>query len=129
MQRVRQNIVTQRGKESTLHKQIKELEKGIIELKQTTLNSTDTQLLMEKLSKEKQKVFTLNSQMEHYEDKVINLIKQKEELLSGGKDKKISALKKNSESKQETRKLQTKIIELQSKISKLEAKLRPTSYE
>ncbi len=129
MQKVRQNITTQRTKELGLVSKIKELEKDVLKLKQSTLNSSDTELLMSKLSREKQKVATLNLQIEHFEDKVILLTKQKEELLSGSKNKNMSAKKKTTESKQETRKLQTKIIELQSKVSKLEAQLRPTSYE
>jgi uncharacterized protein YlxW (UPF0749 family) len=128
MQKVRQNIVTQRTKESTLLSQVKKLENNLIELKNSTLNSSDTQLLMNKLSKEKQKVATLNTQIEHYEKKVLSLTKEKHILLSGSQNKKNTENQKNDDSKQETRKLQTKIIELQSKVSKLEARLKPTSY-
>jgi len=129
MQRVRKNIISQRTKESTLTKQVKKLEETIAKLKASTLSDNDTQLVMDKLSKEKQKVATLNSQMEHYEDKISMLTKQKEDLVSGHKDKKATEKNKKNKSSSEMKLLQTKIIELQSKISKLEAKLRPKSYD
>ncbi|MEA2018403.1 MAG: response regulator [Campylobacterota bacterium] len=128
MQRVRQNIVTQRSKESGLVSHIKELENDIVKLKNTTLSSSDTQLILDKLSKEKQKVSALTLQIEHYEEKISSLTKQKDEMISGGINKIRDKSKNNKDSIQENRKLQTKIIELQSKVSKLEAKLRPNTY-
>ncbi len=129
MQRVRQNIMTQRTKESGLVKHVKELENDIIKLKRTSLDSSDTQLLIDKLNKEKQKVSKLGLQVEHYEEKVTTLTKQKDEWVSGGINKIRDKSKDKNDSQRENKKLQTKIIELQSKVSKLEAKLRPTSYE
>jgi len=129
MQRVRQNIITQRTKESGLVKHVKELEDDIIKLKRTSLDSSDTQLLIDKLNKEKEKVSKLGLQDEHYEEIVTTLTKQKDEWVSGGINKIRDKSKDKNDSQRENKKLQTKIIELQSKVSKLEAKLRPTSYE
>lgn len=128
MQRVRQNIINQRSKESELITQIKNLENDIIKLKHTTLSSSDTQLLIDRLDKEKQKVSSLTIQIEHYEEKIATLTKHKEELISGGISKRRENGKDRKDVIHENKKLQTKIIELQSKVSKLEAKLKPRTY-
>ena len=128
MQRVRKNIIAQRTKELELSKHIKELENDIDKLKRTSLGSNDTQLLIDKLNKEKHKNSKLILQVEHYEEKVSALTKQKEEWVSGGINKIREKGTNKNDYVHENKKLQTKIIELQSKVSKLEAKLRPTSY-
>jgi PAS domain S-box-containing protein len=128
MQKVRQNIMSQRTKETTLIKKVKELENQVAILNQSSLKNGDINLIMEKLSKEKQKVVKLNSQIEHYEREITNLLSQKDDFLAGTHDKKEKQQQKKNDSAKEMKRLQTKIIELQSKISKLEARNRPKSY-
>ena len=124
MQRVRKNILEQRTKESTLMQKIKELEAQIIQANQNNINSKDTEFIMASLNKEKQKVLSLNAQVTHYEKDVQALTKQKELIISNEKAKRIDMTQRLKELNAENHTLQSKVIELQSLITKLEGKAR-----
>ncbi len=125
MQRVRKNIVEQRSKESLLTNQIKELEKEIERLKLHSISNTDIKIIAEKLNKEKEKVARLNNQIEHYEREIKTLLEQKEHLVHDTIGQKTKETKQKKSANKDVHILQTKIIELQSKISKLEAQKKP----
>lgn len=127
MQRVRKNMIQQRTKESNLVKTTKELENQIEQIKASSISSKDTQVIMSSLAKEKQKVVTLNTQILHYEEKILKLTRQKQKIDGGDKVKKLEAMKKTQEHGNEKERFQSKIIELQATISKLEAKLKEKS--
>lgn len=127
MQRVRKNMIQQRTKESDLIKNTKELENQIEQIKASSISSKDTQVIMSSLAKEKQKVVTLNTQILHYEEKIVKLTKQKQKIDGGDKVKKLEAMKKTQEYGNEKERFQSKIIELQATISQLEAKLKEKS--
>lgn len=129
MQRVRKNMIQQRTKESDLVKTAKELENQIEQIKASSINSKDSQVIMSSLAKEKQKVITLNTQILHYEEKIVKLTKQKQKIDGGEKVKKLEAMKKTQEYGNEKERFQSKIIELQALVSKLEAKLKAKSVK
>jgi PAS domain S-box-containing protein len=124
MQRVRKNIVEQRGKESQLLSQIKQLEEENLKLQQNAVNSKDTEFAMSALTKEKQKVTALNAQLSHYEKEIAQLEKQKNNIVSEEKNKKIDMMKRVKELSSENNTLQSKVIDLQTTITRLEEKLR-----
>jgi PAS domain S-box-containing protein len=124
MQRVRKNMIQQRTKESGLLKTAKELENEIEKIKASSISTKDTQVIMNTLAKEKQKVITLNTQISHYEGKIVKLTQQKQKIDGEEKLKKLEAMKKVQDYINEKEKFQTKIIELQALVSKLEAKLK-----
>ncbi len=127
MQRVRKNMIQQRTKESNLVKTAKDLENQIEIIKASSISSKDSKVIMASLAKEKQKVVTLNTQILHYEEKIVKLTQQKQKIDGGDKVKKLEAMKKTQEYGNEKERFQSKIIELQSLVSKLEAKLKEKS--
>ena len=127
MQRVRKNIMEQRTKETTLQKRIKELEAQLQDLQAHSMSKQDTQMLIKSLNKEKQKVSKLTAQIGHYEQEILELTKQKNMMLEEDKEKKMREKKQKEYYLNEKEKFQSKIIELQAKISKLEAKLKATT--
>ena len=127
MQRVRKNIMEQRTKEATLQKRIKELEAQLQDLQTHSMSKQDTQMLIKSLNKEKQKVAKLMAQIGHYEQEILELTKQKNMLMEEDKEKKLREKKQKEHYLNEKEKFQSKIIELQAKISKLEAKLKATT--
>ena len=129
MQRVRKNMIQQRTKESDLLKTTKELENQIEHIKASSISSKDTQVIMNSLAKEKQKVVALNTQILHYEEKIVKLTQQKQKIDGDEKIKKLEAMKKTQEYGNEKEKFQSKIIELQALVSKLEAKLKAKSVD
>jgi len=129
MQRVRKNMIQQRTKESDLVKTTKELEHQIEQIKASSISSKDSQVIMSSLAKEKQKVITLNTQILHYEEKIVKLTKQKQKIDGGEKVKKLEAMKKTQEYGNEKERFQSKIIELQATISNLEAKLKEKNID
>ena len=124
MQRVRKNIIDQRGKESQLSTKIKNLESQVIKLNQNSANSKDTEFIVAALNKERQKVTTLNTQIAHYEKEIAGLTKQKNMIVSDEKEKRNEVMNRSKELSKENHQLQSKVIELQSNISNLEEKLR-----
>lgn len=129
MQRVRKNIVEQRGKEAQLSSRIKELEEENHKLQQNQINSKDTEFAMSALAKEKQKVTTLNAQLAHYEKEISLLEKQKNTIVSDEKNKKIEMMKRVKELSTENNTLQSKIIDLQAAITRMEEKLRGSTVD
>ena len=127
MQRVRKNIMEQRSKESDLSKQIKTLEAQNSKLTQGSVNSKDTEFIISALNKEKQKVLSLNAQVSHYEKEVMNITRQKDMIVSDEKTKKGELIQKSKDLSKENHTLQSKIIELQSVITKLQEKQRGTT--
>jgi len=127
MQRVRKNIMEQRSKESGLSKQIKTLEAQNSKLTQGSVNSKDTEFIISALNKEKQKVLSLNAQVSHYEKEVMNLTRQKDMIVSDEKTKKGELIQKSKDLSKENHTLQSKIIELQAVITKLQEKQRGTT--
>ncbi|MEA2051095.1 MAG: response regulator [Campylobacterota bacterium] len=127
MQRVRKNIMEQRSKESQLSMQIKTLEAEISKLHQNAVNSKDADFIMNSLNKEKQKVSTLNAQIGHYEKELAALTKQKDLIVSDEKNKKLEMMKRVKELSKDNHNLQSKVIELQSTISKMEEQKRGTT--
>ena len=79
---------------------------------------------MSTLAKEKQKVVSLNSQILHYEEQIIKLTQQKQKVDGDEKVKKLEAMRKTQDYANEKEKFQSKIIELQALVSKLESKLK-----
>ena len=126
LQRVRKNIMQHRAKESDLLKATKELENQIEKIKASSISSTDTQVIMNSLAKEKQKVITLNQQILHYEAQIVKLTHKKIKVDGHDKAQKLKEMKKKQEHGNEKEKLQSKIIELQSQISQLQARNRQT---
>jgi len=126
LQRVRKNMIQQRTKESDLLKNTKELENQIEKIKASSISSTDSQVIMNSLAKEKQKVITLNQQILHYEAKIVKLTHKKIKIDGHDKVKKLKEMKKKQEHGNEKEKLQSKIIELQSQISQLQSQNRQT---
>jgi PAS domain S-box-containing protein len=122
MQRIRQNIMQQRSKESVLESKIKVLEEQNMKLQQDATNGKDTDFIISSLNKEKQKVLALNAQVSHYEKEVSNLTKQKNQIVSDEKIKRTELLQKNKELREETSNQQSKIIELNTLINKLQHK-------
>lgn len=116
MQRVRQNIKEQRKKESELIQKIHTLEEEKKEILTTRLTQNETQIVLDKLTKEKKKVEVLKDQINHYELKIQLLLKQKEKLVQADQETKYQETKKKNESRKQMQQLQSKIIELQSKI-------------
>jgi len=126
MHKVRKNIIEQRTKESNLLKSTKELEEELIKIKFNYISYKDGQALLKKLEREKQKVLALNSQVFHYEQEIIKLKQQKEKVDENDKNKRIIEMKKREKYVNETVKLQSKVIELQSLISKQVAQNKAT---
>lgn len=124
MQRVRKNIVEQRGKESQLVSQIKQLEAQIEILQKKTVDAKDTDFIMNALSKEKQKTTALNAQIAHYERDVVALTKQKNQIVTEEKTKRQELAKRNKELAQEVSNLKSKVIDLQTTITRMEEKSR-----
>ena len=124
MQRVRKNMIQQRTKESGLLKTKKDLENEIEKIKASSISRKDTQVIMNALSKEKQKVVTLNTQISHYEEKIVKLTQQKQKVDADEKEKKLEAMKKTQDYINEKEQFQSKIIDLQALVSKLESKLK-----
>ena len=124
MQRVRKSMIQQRTKESGLIKTTKDLENEIEKIKASSMSSKDTQVILSALSKEKQKVITLNTQISHYEEKIVKLTQQKQKVDSEEKVKKLEAMRKVQDHTNEKEQFQSKIIALQALVSKLEAKLK-----
>jgi len=122
MQRVRKNMILQRTKESELLKITKELEKEIENIKASSISSTDTKVILATLAKEKQKVSYLNSQITHYEQEIVKLKKKQEKIDIDDKAKKLEVMRKQENYLNEKEKFQSKIIELQSLLSRQEAK-------
>lgn len=118
MQRVRQNIKEQREKESELLKKIKSLELEIKEILSTRLTQKETEIVLDKLTKEKKKAEILKDQLGHYELKIQLLLKQKESLLHEDKKRKHELAKRKNETNKEIKQMELKIIELQSQIEK-----------
>ncbi len=127
MQRVRKNIVEQRTKESQLSSKIKELEAQVAKLQASAVNSKDTDFIMNSLNKEKQKVATLNAQVVHYEKEVAALTKQKDLIVADEKNKKLEMMKRVKELSKENHTLQSKVIELQALLTKIEEQKRGTT--
>jgi len=126
MHKVRKNIIEQRTKESNLLKSTKELEEELVKIKFNYISYKDGQALLKKLEREKQKVLALNSQVFHYEQEIIKLKQQKEKVDENDKNKRIMEMKKREKYVNETVKLQSKVIELQSLISKQGAQKKAT---
>ncbi|PIF04938.1 MAG: hypothetical protein CSA86_00085 [Arcobacter sp.] len=124
MQKVRKNIMQQKTKESNLLKITKDLENEIERIKASSISSKDSQLILNALAKEKQKVATLNTQILHYEEKIAKLSQQAVKIDENEKAKKIEEMRRLEEYANEKEKFQSKIIELQALVSKLEAKLK-----
>ena len=129
MQRVRKSMIQQRTKESDLLRVAKELENEIETIKASSMSTKDTQVVMATLAKEKQKVSTLNTQISHYEEKIVKLTQQKQKIDGEEKAKKLEAMKKAQDYANEKEKFQSKIIELQAIVSKLESKLKAKSVK
>jgi len=129
MQRVRKNMILQRTKESDLLKITKELENEIEIIKASSISSHDTKVIMKTLAKEKQKVLTLNTQISHYEEKIVQLTHNKQKDDGEEKLKKLEAMRKVQNTANEKEKFQSKIIELQALVSKLESKLKAKSVK
>ena len=129
MQRVRKSIVEQRSKETQLSSKIKELENQVIKLQNSAVNSKDADFIMNSLNKEKQKVATLNAQVVHYEKEVAHLSKQKDLIVSDEKNKKLDMMKRVKELSKENHTLQSKVIELQALLNKIEEQKRGTTVE
>lgn len=126
MQRVRKNIVEQRGKESQLVSQIKQLEAQIDQLQKKAIDSKDTDFIMNALNKEKQKSAALNAQIAHYERDIIILTNQKNAIVTDEKNKRQELAKRNKELSKEVSALQSKVIDLQTTITRMEEKARGT---
>ena len=124
MQRVRKSMVEQRGKESQLTSKIKQLESEVVSLQQKVINEKDAEFMRSSLLKEKEKVSTLNAQITHYEKELANLTKQKDLIVNDEKNKKIELMKRTKELSKENSTLQSKVIELQTVINKMEEKQR-----
>ena len=120
-------MILQRTKESDLLKTTKELENEIEKIKASSISSKDTNVVMSSLAKEKQKVASLNTQILHYEEKMMKLTHQKQKVDGDDKVKKLEAMKKTQDYANEKEKFQSKIIELQALVSKLESKLKKTT--
>jgi len=129
MQRVRKNMIQQRTKESDLIRTAKELENEIEKIKASSISSKDTKVIMAALAKEKQKVVILNTQISHYEEQIVKLTQQKQKIDGDEKVKKLEAMKKVQDHANEKEKFQSKIIELQALVSKLESKLKAKSVD
>ncbi|MEA3290685.1 MAG: response regulator [Campylobacterota bacterium] len=127
MQRVRKNIVEQRGKESSYTLRIKELERQIEELSAMPVSSKDAEFIMASLAKEKKKVSNLNSQVEHYEQELRKVSSQRNYAIEDERNKKTELMKKVKDLNRENSTLQSKVIELQAHVTKLEAKSRGTT--
>lgn len=127
MQRVRKNIIDQRGKEAVLLKKIKDLQAEVMKLNQSKQNNKDADFIMEALNKEKQKVLSLNAQIKHYEKDLAIVTKQKDTIVSNEKNKRIEMAQKLKELTRENNLLQTKVIELQSNLAAIEEKARGTT--
>jgi PAS domain S-box-containing protein len=127
MQRVRKSMIQQRTKESVLLKNTKELENEIENIKASSISSQDTKVILSSLAKEKQKVITLNTQITHYEEKIVKLTQQKYRNETEEKTKKLEIMKKAQDYINEKEKFQSKIIDLQALVSKQEAKLKDKS--
>jgi PAS domain S-box-containing protein len=129
MQRVRKNIIEQRTKESKLQARIKELEEQLSKVQNSAMSSKDTEFLMASLNKERQKVATMNAQIAHYEKEISTLEKHKELLVSDEKNKRMELMKKVKELSKENNTLQSKVIELQTIITRLQEKQRGSTVE
>ena len=127
MQRVRKNIMEQRGKESQLSMKIKELENEILILQNKAVNSKDAEFIMNSLNKEKQKVASLNAQITHYEKEIATLEKHKNLIVSDEKNKKLEMMKRVKELSKDNYNLQSKVIELQAIITQAEEAKRGTT--
>ena len=127
MQRVRKNIVEQRGKESQLTSKIRELEAQVTELQKQSVSSKDTDFILNALAKEKQKSTALNAQIAHYERDIQILTNQKNSLITDEKSKRLDLMNRNKELTKENNLLQSRIIDLQSTLTKMEEKARGTT--
>jgi PAS domain S-box-containing protein len=127
MQRVRKNIVEQRSKESQLQSRIKELEEQIIQLKKQAVDNKDTDFILNALNKEKQKTAALNAQISHYEREVAMVTSQKNTIVTEEKSKKQELLNRNKDLTRENNQLQSKVIDLQATITRMEEKARGTT--
>ncbi len=128
MQRVRKNISEQRSRENKLQKNIESLEQKIKQLQRENFGDNETKMIVEKLQKEKAKTAKLFNQITHYEEQFRLMEKEKQRLQEENKHKKSDDAAIKNESHKEIQKLQSKIIELQSTITKLEKKLRDKTY-
>jgi len=128
MQRVRKNIVEQRTKETELQKQVSSLQNEIKTMQRNNLGGNEAQMILEKLQKEKAKTAKLYNQITHYEEQFRLLEQEKNRLARGNQEKSSSDSASKKQSQKEIQKLQTRIIELQSTITKLENKLKDSTY-
>lgn len=129
MQRVRKNIVEQRGKESQLSSRIKELEAEVEKLQKKAVDSKDTDFIINALNKEKQKTTALNAQIAHYERDIHQLTTKKDQLVSEEKIKRQELMSRNKELTKENHILQSKLIDLQAGITQMQEKARGTTVE
>lgn len=120
MQRVRKNIVEQRSKENELQKQIKTLQEQMKNMQMNSLGDTEAKMILEKLQKEKVKTAKLYNQITHYEEQFKVMEQEKERLTNGSQQRNSSENASKKQSQKEIQRLQTRIIELQATITKLE---------
>jgi CheY-like chemotaxis protein len=125
MQRVRKNMIDQRSKESDLQKKISQLQEEIKAIHRNIFDHNDTNMLMEKLSKEKLRTSKLSNQVAHYEQQMWMMEKEKEKIKTQVEKK---ATPKKDQKNKELQKLQGKVIEQQSLITKLENQIKKSKY-
>jgi len=128
MQRVRKNIIEQRTKETELQKKVGSLQQEIKQLHRNNLGGTESQMVLEKFQKEKAKTAKLYNQITHYEEQFRLLEQEKNRLAKGNQQKNNNDSASKQQSQKEIQKLQSKIIELQATITKLENKLKDSTY-
>ena len=128
MQRVRKNIIEQRSKETELQKKVSSLQTEIKNIQRSNLGDNEAQMILEKLHKEKAKTAKLYNQITHYEEQFKLLEQEKNRLAKGTQQKSTNDSENKKQSQKEIQKLQSRIIELQSTITKLENKLKDSTY-
>ncbi|MEA3354378.1 MAG: response regulator [Campylobacterota bacterium] len=129
MQRVRKNILEQRGKESSYTARIKQLEQELEKYSTLPVSVKDAEFMKNALSKERQKVASLNSQVEHYEYELKNVSSQRNYAIEDERNKKTELMKKIKDLNRENGNLQSKVIELQALVARLEAQKRGKTVE
>lgn len=128
MQRVRKNMIEQRSKESELQKKISQLQEEVKKAQRSTFGENDAQILMDKLAKEKQRTTKLSNQVAHYEQQIWVMEKEKEKLMNHVQKQPNQSQEKKEQKNKELQKLQAKVIEQQSQITRLENQIKNSKY-
>lgn len=122
MQKVRQNIIEHKLKESELKSKIRQLEVTKRQFEAQKKYQPDVSFIQDSLDKNKTKIVSLLNQVKHYEKEISVLSKKLEKISSQEFAKRQEILDKNQQIQKENSDLKNKIITLQTSLLKFEKK-------